>query len=176
MFRYLCDVIVKLKPDSPISQWQYMYFNDYPINLLDSLSENTGIAWRDVDSVTIWYFDYGEDFGGVGENTLRENRAKINPFNHLSANFLHPIFHHWNNVSTHRFSEKPDRVWGLAENVLTQWLTKSVYADFLEEFLFSTLGAKTNYTYRIDCMLASIEEESLPNGCDCVYDMLLNIT
>ena len=177
MFHTLCDVIVKMKPATTSTymdagEFQYRYFTDYPLKLLNKIPEITGVDSGEDAEVMIWYFDYGETFSCVGCNTLRADRVKNDKYNPFDSNFIHPIFNQYM-LKDMAGAEKPIpiRKYALTENALAFWLLKGMYYEPLANFLHASWGVdNSGLKYDAKCMRAAIQNQHLcPKMCDKMF-------
>ncbi|XP_075240116.1 FAD-dependent oxidoreductase domain-containing protein 2-like [Convolutriloba macropyga] len=177
MFHTLCDVIVKMKPaatstDMDAGEFQYRYFTDYPLKLLNKIPEITGVDFGEEAEVMIWYFDYGETFSCVGCNTLRADRVKNDKYNPFDSNFIHPIFNQYM-LKDMAGPEKPIpiRKFALTENALAFWLLKGMYYNPLANFLHASWRVdNSGLNYDDQCMRAAIQNQELcPKMCDKMF-------
>lgn len=76
---------------------EFVYLEDYPINLIDELPQRSG---HNATRVIAIVMEYGKDFSGPGNDVFRINRATGEPAEAHHSNFLHPVLYYYDKLPT----------------------------------------------------------------------------
>lgn len=166
MFGILGDVII-LKDNGV----EFVYLEDYPINLIDELPQKSG---HNATRIIAIVMEYGKDFSGPGNDVFRINRATGEPAEAHHSNFLHPVLYYYDKLPTEQDMKNksikdllphPRLLHHIVEDFLTSWDGWTSHLLPLRRFLEEVLDQDLRSYFAETCMKLALTHTNVPLSC-----------
>ncbi|CAD5126214.1 DgyrCDS14383 [Dimorphilus gyrociliatus] len=172
MFQVLGDVIVINEKEETFEAYE-----EYPLTSLDEFEIRTG---RNVTSVIVVVFEYGDGFSGEENDPFKYDRSAGSPEEAHLSNFLHPLLYYYKKLPTK--SEmimtkqpgnlklpKPDRLHHVLEDFLTNFDTRYSHIVPLRRFVEHVLSKDLRSFSEEDCIQEAFTGLNVPHDCKAFY-------
>ncbi|XP_033743533.1 FAD-dependent oxidoreductase domain-containing protein 2-like [Pecten maximus] len=167
MFGILGDIII-LKNDGK----EYVYLEEYPINLIHRLEEDSGHPASRIIAVVL---QYGANFSGPGNDIFRVDRATGEPSEAHTSNFLHPVVYYYDTLPTKsqmlriakdELLPRPKLMHHIVEDFLTVWDGPLSHILPLRRYLENVLSSDMRNFFSEDCLEMALTRRTVPVFCE----------
>lgn len=150
------------------------YFEEYPVQLMNSFKENTG---HTLNECIILVLEYGKNFSGPSKDVFHTGRSVGQASRAHKSNFLHPVFYYYLNIATKQWPKSPvtsggilglpipDRLHHTVEDFLGVWDTPHTHILPLRRFIEYCTHSDLRSVLSSTCFVLMMTHTSFPLSC-----------